>query len=247
MPRKVGERLHSELRDTIELLAAVGWPAPKIERVLGAAPGFRDEMPDTRTIQRYVQRVRQGSGPDEPWTRTEMAGDDAILVLDVLTTLVLRIGSPRSITRAQARWLLWVRQAAPDLDPLAAWQVALLYLARERSSAPDYADLDAVLALAPWRSEQARSTYLEALGEKRIPASRGFNVVEDQHWRDFGKGSMGYYVDVGGRRMTVLDLVELGEEAAPGEKLIAEALGPQRADSDMAEGDFTIEEFREES
>ena len=163
MPRRgVGKRLDPDVREAIELLAALGWNAPKIDRVLGGT-SFADRMPDLRTLQRYVQRVRQRSGPDEPWQRTEMAGDDARLVLETLGAIIRDTGEGWTFTRAQAKWVLWVRQVVPDLDPMNAWLAALHYLARERSSAPDYVNLDAFLAFAPWRSEKARSAYDDAV------------------------------------------------------------------------------------
>ena len=174
MPRGVGERLDPELRAAIEMLAAFGWRAPQIERVLGGVPGFRDQMPDTRTIQRYARRARRSSGPDEPWERMEMAGHEAALVFGTMAAVMQRTGHFPTLTRAQARWLLWVREAVPDLDPVEAWELGLLYFARERSKTHDYADLDALLAFAPWRSEEARSEYHAAVKEKRIPAARGY-------------------------------------------------------------------------
>jgi len=223
MPRRgVGKRLDTDVKEAIELLAAFGWKASKIDRVLGGT-SFADRMPDLRTIQRYVERAGQRSGPDEPWQRTEMAGNDALLVLDVLIVLMQHTRLPHGITRAQAQWLLWVRQAAPDLTPVDAWLLALLYLARERSSAPEYADLDAVLAFAPWRSEQARSAYFLAVREKRIPGGPAYFVAEAQDMRKKFGDRINYYVEIGGRRMTILELAEsaetaeLGDPAKPGE------------------------------
>ena len=152
-----GVRLDSEVREAIEFLAAVkGWNAATIERWLGKSD-LRDRAPeDRRTIQRYVRGVRQRIDPDAQWRRTEMAGGDARLVLEVQAAVLQRAGRTWVPTHAQARWILWVRLAAPTLEPIEVWQLAMMYFLRELDRTPDYADLDAYLALASWKEDPAR-------------------------------------------------------------------------------------------
>src|SRR5262249_3088566 len=53
-------------------------------------------------------------------------------------------------TRAEAERVVFLHRAAPDLPPLNGWSLAQVYALRE-ARADSVADLDHLLAFAPWR------------------------------------------------------------------------------------------------
>ena len=136
-----------------------------------------DEIPDSRTIRRYVQRIRSPKG--EAWSLSDCSDPgDAPLVLEALAVAP---GFRFQLSREEGAWIVRVRKAAPDLTPRAARTMAHLYAARAQQERDTWA-LDALLAFAPWRNLAAFWRYRDALGERRIPASPVFWA----HARDLG-------------------------------------------------------------
>jgi hypothetical protein len=118
------------------------------------------KLPDERTIRRRIAE-RRPPNPQDPWTLAEADGDEGALILPVLAALMERTeGRVAGFTREQAQWVVKVRRAAPDLEPLHAWEVAFAYQgAVQQGREADRASLDALLAFAPWRSDEARGHF----------------------------------------------------------------------------------------
>ena len=91
------------------------------------------------------------------------SGEDARLILEVLTEIIdWSYGKQQHFTKGEAMWILKIRKAAPDLDMLRAWLLAILYRTRETLEI-ETADLDHFVASAPWRSDEARDKYEQRL------------------------------------------------------------------------------------
>ena len=191
-------RLSSSVLSLIEQLALDGFTPSQIERNLTEKAVPLASQPSRRTLQRIVQavRVKDRSGP---WSLGDAVGDEAELVLPVLRAY-LNLTSLRTvqekrdlfITRAEARWIVKVARAAPELHVFDKYRLARAYLARETRGQPTY-DLDALLAFQPWDETPrpapgdlakfgltvtSRETYHKGVREGWIPAAPAFLMDE---------------------------------------------------------------------
>lgn len=131
-------------------------------------PALGPRVPSVRTIQYMAKEARPA--PGEPWSVTDQstADEELELVLDVVRELASSEGDPGWLTRDEARWIIRLRTADSHLPPLTSLALARLYIARAAESRTTY-DLDAVLALAPWRGELYRDLYETAVRKRRVP------------------------------------------------------------------------------
>jgi hypothetical protein len=121
---------------------------------------------DVRTIQRLVKEVRPPD-PTDTWSVTNSDTDEAAAVLPVLAaTVKQRAGAP--ISCGEAIWIHRVSTLAPGLSSQGVWFLARAYFTRELRH-QDAGDLDALLAFAPWRSQEHRERYTEAIQEELVP------------------------------------------------------------------------------
>ena len=142
-------------------------PAREVYEKLVAEFGPGD-APSQRAIQNWVRNFRH---PDESemWSLSDgAAGVDAALVLEVLRAL-LRLSNYRAvgITVEEARFLTAIRVAVPEIHPLLAYNLAVLYAGR-RASEHGTADIEALLALRPWTD--AAYAHYEDMYRKRVEA-----------------------------------------------------------------------------
>ena len=83
------------------------------------------------------------------------------------------------LSRDQAKWVVRVRRAAPDLKPGQAWPISVSYWLRE-ADGRETQHLDDFLAIAPWRSEEARDRYRSYLDDGTLPRIPGLDFIWDQ-------------------------------------------------------------------
>lgn len=136
--------------------------AAAIQRMLEEVPTLSGPVPPLRTVQYHVQAERSGNTGDPeddlPWRTVETAEPgDVPLVLEVVGELIRASrGRWRSVSRREARAILRVRHAAPDLPP---WESYLLALAYTHPGDFDAEAIDGFLALRPWASLDAWQQY----------------------------------------------------------------------------------------
>lgn len=150
-----------EVERAIEDLALKGWEPIQIYRNLEGKEKFKDKLPSLRTVQTIVKqgRPRDTTGA---WTLEDSAAGDAALVLETLAAVIeYSEGLTTAFTIKQAEWIVRIRRAAPDLHLWAAYHLAWSYQSRIEEKIST-ADLDAYLAFAPWRSDDALARYKEA-------------------------------------------------------------------------------------
>lgn len=166
------------------------WTPSQIERELLKEEQFKNEdretgtrLPSLRTIQTIVKEVRQLDLSGR-WELPDADADGgAALVLDVLAAVIEETkGRRQYLTKMEAAWVIRIRRAAPDLPPsFDTYRLARLYMTREHWQMPS-PDLDALLAFAPWRSEERRQAYVRALQEEWIPE---IPTTAPGLWRDY--------------------------------------------------------------
>ncbi len=193
-------RIDAEALSIIEGLANEGRTAPNIEVELEARGIPPARRPSRRTIERIVKSLT-AEDRSPPWGLGDLAAsEDAALVLPVvraylnITSMRAPARSPRDfyITRAEARWIIRVRRAAPDLHVFDVYRMARAYLAREVRRLPTF-DLDALLAFEPWNehpislpvpdgapelTSSHREQYSKGIREGWIPAAPAFLMRE---------------------------------------------------------------------
>jgi hypothetical protein len=185
-------RIDTEAQSIVEGLAMEGRTAGQIQRELIKAGVRAADRPSLRTIQRIVHdmRLQDRSGP---WSLSDATGDEAGLILPVLRaylnlTALREVKSERDlfITKAEARWIVRVRRAAPNIHPFDVYRLTRAYLAREERGLPTY-DLDAMLAFTPWDTSPRhdsrgveytmREVYEKGVRGGTIPAAPPFLMM----------------------------------------------------------------------
>jgi hypothetical protein len=172
-----GRRLAPELIAAIQEQTAKGaGPAAALAWIEKTYPA-RLDLPDLRTVQRYVRQFRYGDAGD-PWTLPSTECDGSAVVLAVLGEVIRRTeGRVTQITKGLASWIRSVQGAAPDLDLWSTYLMARLYLNRAEQGVPA-TDLDHYLALSPWRSQNDLSAYERAVaGEQVVRAPLAMNFA----------------------------------------------------------------------
>jgi hypothetical protein len=153
--------LDGDIEAAIETMAVDGWTPAQISKELHRQEQFMGRVPEDRTIQRRVAalQARDASGA---WSVADATTRDARLILDTLAAVIEHTaGRVLSLTRSEAAWVARIYHAAPELHPLWRWRLARLYRLREAHH-ESVADLDAMLAFAPWR-EGAKQRYDKAV------------------------------------------------------------------------------------
>ena len=177
--RRGRPRIPDEIQVEIERLAYLEVPSPEIRQRLKQKFG-EAVAPSLRTVQRLVAKLTPPK-PSDPWSLADAEGDEAGLILPVLASVIEETrGQSQYLTQAEADWIVRIRRAAPDLDPVIVYALAGSYpVWAERGGTNP---LDALLAFAPWRSNENRQRYLRAGGFIRIemPETRT-DSQEDTH------------------------------------------------------------------
>jgi len=172
MPK--GPTTDAEIVATIPQLAMLGHSAREIHRIIHADPRFADrERPALRTVQAHVSKlhVRDSSGI---WSLAAADPETSGLVLDALATIIdVSEGRVTTFTVAEAAWIEAIHRARRDIPAEDAWYLSRFYVTRERHNEPTD-DLDAYLAYAPWRDNDARERYITATIAGHIPAATIF-------------------------------------------------------------------------
>ena len=173
MVKRRRPRIDPDLQTVIdELILKEGWGASQIHRELDSRPEFDGRLPDVRTVQRRVRDLTPRD-PSGPWRLQDSDPDEARLILDVLAAVTVEtMGGKTQFTKAEADWVLRLRNASLTMSPWEAWLMARLYMARE-SSGEETTDLDCVLAFEPWQSGKRSQQYFEAVQAGWIPTAPG--------------------------------------------------------------------------
>jgi len=144
--------------------AVLGTSAAQIHAQL--VDEFGEWVPSVRTVQDIVKEVKVHDSSDR-WSLVNSDPGTVGIVLPVLAAVIRRSKGRRFLTTAEARWVVRVRKAAPDLPAIAIYQLARLYMQRQESG-HSVADLDSFLAFAPWRGRAFWNSYKEAAEERWI-------------------------------------------------------------------------------
>lgn len=184
-------RINPKVQARIERLAVEGLTPAQIERRLIDEGIHIAEQPSRRTLQRIVQaaRIKDTSGA---WSLADAEGDEAEVILPVLRAYLNLVSlNDRArdlfLTKAEAKWIVKVRRAAPSLHVFDVYFLARAYLVRE-SRRQETFDLDALLAFEPWdKTPRTRAdgsaytmqeTYEKGVKGGWIPAAPPFLMME---------------------------------------------------------------------
>ena len=161
-----GKKSSQAVVDVIHALVISGMGAARIHRTLHSGGFFDNETAiDVRTVQRYVNQLKHPELRTD-WDRTSMNGGDAKLVLEVISRIAeLTIGYRTSVTSQEASWILWVRQAAPDMPLDLAWLVAVSYVVRSADPTASLVDLDVFISCEPWLNSESSKRYATTMRE----------------------------------------------------------------------------------
>ena len=177
-------RFDGDIEDEIIRLALeTSWSAPQIFRDLDSREEFEDRVPSKRTVERAVSDIRSADKSD-PWKITDNDPEDARLLLDLLGTVSFRrYYRERQITKNEANWVITIIKLAPDLTPMRTYVLSNLYRIRTAKEASTE-ELDAYLAVAPWRSKEALSRY-KFMVEKDLvkPMTMWQPMVDQVEWK----------------------------------------------------------------
>jgi len=174
-------RTSTNLRERIaELAITTRWSAAEINRYIRQDATFRGEdFPGHRTVERLVERTRSPDSKGPPWSMDTFSGRDARLILGVRFALLKELDTPvRKFSHDEAHWIVKIRKTAPDLDPVAAYLIARLYMVRIRSKV-DTDDLDSYLAIEPWKDMASYHKYYEWVGAGLFPPVPMFRRLVD--------------------------------------------------------------------
>ncbi len=127
-----------------------------IEGLLEADARYAGRVPSRRTIVNLRRRYLEQDDDGEPWSVLGSEPGEAALLLPIIRTLMRTPFRRRPLSRQLASAILAIRDAAPDLAPWSAYNLAVFALTG--SSGPD---VDAYLAFAPWRGERELARYVE--------------------------------------------------------------------------------------
>ena len=152
-----------------------------IHRALEARFGTR--APSLRTVQDVVRGLRPRD-ESEPWTLADAEDNSAAWLMEVLASAIERTnGGRRFLTKEEAQWLGKIHSSARDVPPGLGFELARQYIRRETRGEPTY-DIDALIAFAPWRSDEHRARYWVQLIEQNLqPAPRYLHMLWLPEWR----------------------------------------------------------------
>ena len=152
-------RFSVDVQQEIEPLHEQGYGPKQILDKLVSRFG-RAEVPSLRTVQSIVSELKRRDDTSETWTVAEASPAEISLVMPVLHAVAEETSSRTvTMTRDRAEWVLKVRAAAPQLPLWSVYRFAQRYGA----GGDKPVELDALLALAPWRSRRARRQFFDAV------------------------------------------------------------------------------------
>jgi len=162
-----------------------GLTPTNVYRELESDERFSDRLPSKRTVVRRAKEA-QTADTSGAWSIETDETDNPGAVLDVLSAVIsFTQGRIRSISTAEATWIVHIREVRPDAPTMDTYLLARFYLVREAKEAA-YADLDMYLAFAPWRGEAHESRYREAVKAgwvQEAPLTLG-GLVNSEHRED---------------------------------------------------------------
>ena len=168
--RKRAGRVPMEVREAIEgaakdyRLRNLVPNAAEIHKKL--LPEYGNDVPSERTIRTIASQ----EGPDKSgaWRATASSAE-ARLVLPVLAVLIERSSVRTQLSVREAQAIARVCEIVPNTPPLFAWLLAMAYLDAEAADGVNsLADLDALLAFAPWTSVTAQQRFMRAIEDGRV-------------------------------------------------------------------------------
>jgi hypothetical protein len=166
----------SSITKRLEVAATLG---EKIEYGFGKEKRVLDMRGKTAPLYHTVGRIARTVKPPDlsgRWSLGSTCGDvtwdpsDAGRVAHAVASVMEDTwGQMRSVTEGQARRIAWVFNVAPDIVPWLAYALGVDYDRRTRDDEPT-TDLDAILAFAPWRTDERgrhpmAGAYAQAVGE----------------------------------------------------------------------------------
>ncbi|MGD0764805.1 MAG: hypothetical protein ABR978_00665 [Dehalococcoidia bacterium] len=175
--RRRRSRQDGQVEEEINRLALVNkWTPAQIRRELKRLQDTQEirgerivipqgcHIPDLRTVERAVKEIVPPDTSD-PWSPTDADTYAAELVLPVLAEAIEQSGGGwQRFSKDLARWIVKVRNAAPDMPALWALNTAQAYrAAAEKSDSQEIEGLDQMLAFAPWRGKDHFNRYADTV------------------------------------------------------------------------------------
>lgn len=139
-----------------------------------SAEGRMSDVPGLRTVQDIVKGF-EDRDVGNPWSIADAPASEIRPVLGAMAALIRgSLGRVTSLTNAEARWVVKLTTAYPDIPPVIAYSLARLYLMRLEAGSP-VTDLDCFLAYEPWSDpERYLAQHLPVLAHASLPAAPGF-------------------------------------------------------------------------
>ncbi len=190
MPKTYAPQVWAYARERFRL----GYSAAETARQMEAdtrLAGF--ELPTKRTVEHWFARFRQEEAIEQ-WSPADTPPEDAQIVLAhwkraVEWTVQNGFATP-VISKIQAKRLIWVHKAAPDIPLSLAWIVANSYF-----DAPNRAYWDLLLATQAWRGKEATDEFYR-LAEHLFGSPIGDLTAEsrDDYHRRYPLGVTPFYL-----------------------------------------------------
>ena len=183
-------------QDVLEAIANLvhgGLTASKVLTELNKVSDFEGRLPQLRTLQRVVSDIRGSmtindgefrwgnlDDYDIPWEASEYLLDLWVFAKRGRYKSYSKFENPLLSVR-EVKWWWRVHLADQRLDTEGVMGVSQLFVERELihevlKMPRDMADLEALLAFKPWRSEEFGAIYFEAVDSKRIPALKVISI-----------------------------------------------------------------------
>jgi hypothetical protein len=170
-PNRMGKPTDDEVIEAIGALAdseKPRWSAGEIRKMLEGNSNYRGKVPTTdRAIQIHIKKWREMRG-EEPWSLDKAKTGDILPVLETLAAVMaVSEGGIKHITVKEAEFIVKVREAAPNLDPLISWRVAREYIRRiaEKKQTLDIDGFLAIQNLPEDRKDQGQKAFERAFGD----------------------------------------------------------------------------------
>lgn len=183
--RRRARRIDIDVQLQIERLAQEGFGAAQILRQIERDhPEWIPRLPVLRTVQRMLEglagspRTRSqslstgrtmGNISSEDalnvWRIQDATREETAIILPVLAAMIEQTNGRRDyLTTLEARWTTLIATGAPDLSPRWVAWLAAKCAVRQLRAGPGHdatSPYDKILALAPWRSDDAFQTFAE--------------------------------------------------------------------------------------
>jgi hypothetical protein len=140
-------------------------------------------QPELRTIQRTATDIKF---PDTSgrWSIGDYEGEDARVVLDVLSSCMLyhtsMIGYNNFFSKTQAHWVIKLSKAAPDAPHRIITTLVYLYMSKASKGIVETTDLDVYLAFTPWKNSGCLRLYKSLVAKGNIPAVPWWPILVDE-------------------------------------------------------------------